>query len=425
MAEKLKIGRRNPKVQNHWEDLDLHTYVVDKPIILVLGGNATTDTKSCNGYCKIVENLIGMELKSGDSDNIYEYADIVGVIYPDKEKTKQGDMIGDLGSLDAEMLVDNILAPLVLDQDQHLLSIDECKKNLSQVTFFSHCQGALETYKILSALTKVINKADPSVNSATIVDIMSVMTNVSYAPVTTATLCPAVRCYSIADSNEQVMWPEKVVEFNRNTEDNYEPLKVARSYPGENIKQIAETIDIMTVKMEHEVSFIERNNLWQLVNGEYNEDCVSQMMAYSLARSVANSITNAESDSYIPKISFDQLYEELESIQSGFAENIAKDKEDMAVVRERLKKAREKENFELQKMLEENAAYQKEMSLVTNQSEALAVCKKWYDKIGDRAINAFLDVMMSAPHLSKEDKSELKEMMPAIRIVFQQQEQVK
>lgn len=66
---------------------------------------------------------------------------------------------------------------------------------------------------------------------------------------------------------------------------------------------------------------------WKSVVDSKNADCVSQMVAYALARCVANGMENASSKTYKPKISMPKLLEEMNSIKDSFQKESGPEKE--------------------------------------------------------------------------------------------------
>ena len=91
MSQKSIWGRRNPKVEgSHWEQLDLSSYKMTKPIVICLSGNATINEREANGFCKTAENLMGLKLSSDNPEEIYEYADLIGVSYFNREGSETG-----------------------------------------------------------------------------------------------------------------------------------------------------------------------------------------------------------------------------------------------------------------------------------------------------------------------------------------------
>ena len=68
---------------------------------------------------------------------------------------------------------------------------------------------------------------------------------------------------------------------------------------------------------EHNLSLLARDGGW---NADYepNADCVSQMMAWALCRSVENGLDNKKSKTFVPKPPLEDLMEELENIKNDF-----------------------------------------------------------------------------------------------------------
>ena len=66
---------------------------------------------------------------------------------------------------------------------------------------------------------------------------------------------------------------------------------------------------------------------WRSVVDSKKADCVSQMVAYALARCVANGMENARSKTYKPKIPMSQLLEEMNSIKNSFQKESGSEKE--------------------------------------------------------------------------------------------------
>lgn len=66
---------------------------------------------------------------------------------------------------------------------------------------------------------------------------------------------------------------------------------------------------------------------WKSVVDSKKADCVSQMMSYALARSVANGMRNADSKTYQPKISMPKLLFEINTIKDTYKNESASEKE--------------------------------------------------------------------------------------------------
>lgn len=78
---------------------------------------------------------------------------------------------------------------------------------------------------------------------------------------------------------------------------------------------------------EHCVGIIETDMHWKSVVDSKKADCVSQMVAYALARCVANGMENASSKTYKPKISMPKLLFEINTIKDTYKNESASEKE--------------------------------------------------------------------------------------------------
>jgi len=313
MSQQTIWGRRNPKIEgSHWEQLDLSCYKITKPIVICLSGNATIDEKEANGFCKTAENLMGLKLSSGNPEDIYEYADLIGVSYANRE----GSDTGELTEEDVANIVDNVLLPLCVDKEGFALPIDQICKNLSAVTFFSFCLGDSQVYKICNNLNGRLIKDLGFTGEETDI-ILGAMMNVCYSPYSHNTsLTPRVFAMSEKDKTNATAIIERDIEFV----DNEIVTKIHNPFYRVYFPEIGIYTQELSPKYENEhgVNIIQRDSNWRSVEDAKNADCVSQMMGYALARSVANSINNFNSDTYIPKIPMEQLLSELKDIQQSF-----------------------------------------------------------------------------------------------------------
>ena len=321
MSQQTIWGRRNPKIEgSHWEQLDLSNYKITKPIVICLSGNGAIDEKEANGFCKTAENLMGLKLSRGNPEEIYEYVDLIGVSYAKKD----GSDTGELKNEDVNNIVNNVLFPLCVDKDGSALPIDSVCKNLSAVTFFSYCLGDSQVYEICDNLNgRLLNELGFSGEETDI--ILGAMMNVSYSPYHhLRSLTPRVFAMSDKDkTNATAIW-QRDIEFVDN--------EIITKVHNPSYKVYFPEIGIYTRELspkyndEHEVSIIQRDSNWRSVENSKNADCVSQMMGYALARSVANSINNFNSDTYIPKIPMEQLLGELKDIQQSFENNYERER---------------------------------------------------------------------------------------------------
>ena len=176
----------------------------------------------------------------------------------------------------------------------------------------------------------------------------------------------------------------------------------------------AESIHILTSNLlnstptkrdEHYISIIEKDETWD-INTEtyekaYNADCVSQMMAWALCRSVENSMQNHNSDHYIPRQSFQELIPELQSIQDSFSEDqLATNPEWLEEERRRLEI--ERQNAAKRKL--EHERYDKaikELEVATTYDDVISI----FDKYSTH--NLVYDVIYSLEFLTDQEKKDL------------------
>lgn len=322
MSDTAIWGRRNPKVEgSHWEKLDLSEYKMTKPVVVCLSGNGATNEKEANGFCKIAENLIGLRLLSGNSEEIYDYADLIGVSYAND----RGDGHAGLTNEDRAQLVNNVLLPRCLDENGNALPIDDVCKNLSQVTFFSFCYGSKEVNNACSDLNRILIKEKGFTGEETD-KIFESMAEISYSPCIENCFTPKITALSAEDNVNVDLFD---YDFGK------ESVVSEKIDPDESSGKYFETINIYAdhlsdnkdITNEHGVDLISRDEKWRSIDGSKNADCVSQMMSYALARSVANGMRNADSKTYQPKIPMSQLLEEMNSIKDSFQKESGPEKE--------------------------------------------------------------------------------------------------
>ena len=125
-SERCEFGRRiNDPKHNNWEEIDVRDFKITRPIVIVLGGLGTYDGKKANGYCKVVESMLGV---------FADHADILGAVYGDKISSARVLQ----GLVNA---VENLFVPLISKNDKRL-SLTEACRNMRMVTLVAHCYGA-------------------------------------------------------------------------------------------------------------------------------------------------------------------------------------------------------------------------------------------------------------------------------------------
>ena len=349
-TKKIKtiVGRRTPGQLNNWERIDLNHYKSEKPIVICLSGNGAITEKSANGFCKRAEILLELLFKNSYPQGtcIADLVDIVGCSYsykanvkiPNMTETEKKDFFHKYPTMEAYLkdypnnitkddtgfieetviddIINNILLPLCVNENNEKLPVKTACKKLSRVTFFTWCHGAMEVYKILSKLLKKCSELDYEL--CDIVKMFSSIMHITYAPITKANLSPTISIDSLSDYNN-IHYSEQYPDING--------VEIMYEYPDEVVKRFFDNIHIFSSKLtntsekdinEHSVEFLDRDEEWNIKGGYVNADCVSQLMSWALCRAVENGLENFKSDKFVPKMSLLRVHEELCSIRDGF-----------------------------------------------------------------------------------------------------------
>jgi len=144
----ISLGKRitDGDFQFNWQEIDLDetSEIIDKPIVLVLGGSGTETTRQANGMAKILEGFIG---------KINEPVDIISVAYGNLNDSNENENIS--------LLVEKMLVPLVCENNQRL-SLERAMKKMRRINVFSHCAGTSRFDEMLNILTKRMRDLDYS-----------------------------------------------------------------------------------------------------------------------------------------------------------------------------------------------------------------------------------------------------------------------
>ncbi len=185
---KSKFGFRNKASENHWQPCSIENLSISRPLVICLSGNGTKTETEANGFCKLAENLLGDKSKE---------VDLMGVVYGDKNSSEAS--VGELSNSEIESLVDNILLPLCKDkQTKQLLSLEDCCKNLSLITFFTFCHGNSEVSKILKNFNEKLETMGLHVEDRK--TLTQSLFEVNYAKETDLVSCPQINIASAQDS---------------------------------------------------------------------------------------------------------------------------------------------------------------------------------------------------------------------------------
>ena len=321
---KATWGMRNLDKSNHWQRLKLENYSPDKPVVICLGGNGTTSENSANGICKFVENHLQLLFKEKGINKVYNHTDIISATYPINDNSNKGKFSQE----DTEYFVDNFLIKLLQDENDELVPLGEACRRLSTVTFFTYCRGHLELDKIMRSFYKELRVLGYTQQEC---DVLMLATfEVSFAPLTFASIIPALFVDTKQDEMLNSAWKNN--ETSTHSGDNLNGIAIRYEKYGDSLlsgigisEAIFDSIHIYSSRLrnniegdEHNLSLLSRDGCWN-AKYESNADCVSQMMAWALCRSVENGIDNKKSKKFIAKPPLEDLLEELENIKNDFS----------------------------------------------------------------------------------------------------------
>lgn len=350
----------------HWQRLDLDEYEPNKPIIVALSGNGTKTEQLANGFCKRVEKMLELLLKDKSVDGdikAEDYVDIVGCcygkdnkylycpndegfreLYPDINKYAEdfpeamdmGNVNNTFSNGEAKQFAENVLLSKCLNKDGKRLSIDECQRNLSQVTFFTYCYGDVALNSIMDNFEMALLKV--GFDRGEVDKIRDSMSHVSFARKEYSRKIPTTFFYAVNDfdigsinylrksmleNNCQIKtnlckagekaFGQTYAEERFGNETTSECLEFA--YMGIEDKE-----DFSDHDADHYIANMDRDDNWDIINkkkGIYNP--ISQMMSWALCRAVENGLQNSKSTKYIPPMPMEELESELMSIYSSFS----------------------------------------------------------------------------------------------------------
>ena len=324
MQNEVQWGMRDLDKTNHWRRLKLDKYSPDKPVVVCIGGNGTITENSANGVCKLVENYLQLLFKKNGMNHVYDHVDIISAVYPVNGEDEKGKFSKE----DIDYFVDNFLIKLIQDENDELLPLAEACRRLSQVTFFTFCRGHLEVDKIMRAFYKELKVLGYSQQER---DILMLSTfEVSYAPLAYGSVIPVMFVDSKQDEMLNSAWKNNETAIH--IDDGLNGVAVKYERYGDPLlsgvavsEAIFDAIHVYSSRLrnnievdEHNLSLLARDGGW---NAKYepNADCVSQLIAWALSRSVENGIENKKSKKFIPKMTLEELLEELESIKNDFS----------------------------------------------------------------------------------------------------------
>ena len=325
-----QIVKRDHRENYGCKVIDSKKYKIKKPTIFCLGGNGCVSVKEANGFCKIAENLVGLNYKEDSDAGLVDLVDIVGIVYGAENSQKMNAYglsnfcTGIFSGEEVDEFVNDILLPLCKDDDGNALPIEEACRNFSLITFFTYCYGAVALISLLYNLSvklKALGYSDGEIHK-----LMGSTMQITYASLSFGCPVPTLEVVSKEDLTIGDFYYEKGC-FSKGVNLIHH---VANEYFGKKSKtRDFESIGIYSSRLrnfqkkgedEHAVKIISRDKEWRSIYEDKNLDIVSQMVGYALAKSVVNSIDNSYSKKFVPKCSLLELLWDLDDIKSTYSE---------------------------------------------------------------------------------------------------------
>lgn len=298
-------GMRDLSVEkNHWvDDLRSTNFKITRPVIFCFPGNGGITSEKANGFCKLIERVLGLNHEVNPKHSSYEVLDIIGCHYGTDKKT---DTAGTINDEECEEFVSRFLMPLCVENGK-TLSLEQICKNMSMVTFCTHCYGAVAVDKIINQLSK--NLVSLGLSQKDINNIKSHLCQISYSALIDSAVVPTVRIESMTDSFHHGLAEKfkKVYGHNLNgVEIKYDKAGMFRGEPCKDPNS-CEMLHIFTSKLlnlednrdmsklidEHTIDYLGREDNWTITEksrNAKNADLVSMMMAYAISWAVAKSL---------------------------------------------------------------------------------------------------------------------------------------
>lgn len=331
MNTKFTYGRRaldEEGIPHNYEIIDINTYKATKPIVLVLGGTATTDDRSANGNAKIVAGMLGGFAKDVDLLTV-NYNDALNKSYIDDNCSK---------------LTKKLLVPYVADNGKRL-DIDTACRNVRNITVFAHCHGVDGIMsKVVPEFTKQLIKL--GYNDAERQQILSQIVMVAYG----ADFCDVIRdvkgvyCLSFGDekfisgtinASKQLVDKLDIINMVKTDRDLLKQIDTKKPIFRQVIKflryhrRVYSLNENNVIRLfayglyqtdnhlwdeDHYIMGLTRNEDWSKhENASSTGDCVSRCLACVLCNSVANSIQNNQSTQHI-EFDMGDLHENIDNI---------------------------------------------------------------------------------------------------------------
>ncbi len=341
-----EFGELFPKDgESYFRTCSFKKYNKSGPIVLCFGGNMSMTADSISRECLIAENYLQLLTKNNRTASGKPVRDCISIVGFAYGVESEEDIYGTLTPKTIRDITKKFMISRCVDASDKLLPVDEIKRNLAQLVFFTYCKGATEVNRIADVFRE--NMYSRGLSEAEVNDLLSVMTQVTYAPERgSPSEIPTVRFDSMQD---RTMGNYRRMLGDISNTSNNEPDIACRHFDGGEFYRwkdsiIAESVSVISKKLlnaynlitdEHPLGFVRLDKDWEIharnaygtsdkgQKGETfkkspNAEAVAEMISWSLSRAVEDALKNSLSTHYEPRTPLTQIYSELESVRDGF-----------------------------------------------------------------------------------------------------------
>lgn len=331
--------------ESRFKTLDPSKYVMDGVNVFLLGGNMTLSEEHAEPEGIIVENFLKLlydKMGNTKGGNLRDDIHILPFVYGTLGEGQTGRFTDDT----IKSIANKLLLQKCVDKDGNRLSLDLACKGMSEMVFFTYCHGAVELDKILYNFKKVL--LNKGYSSDEVKQMFRATGHVSFAPqrgggaqipsiIFNTKLDPTTNNYrNELQKNEGMFKRYEGIEFRYFPEGKFWSFE--DQCFGENISVYSSKFlnAFSDENYEHLISYLKRDADWQIParnrlgqstalsehGGEKrvsdNANATSQMMGWALCRLVENGLDNYNSTTYIPRLPFTTILQELKSIRDDF-----------------------------------------------------------------------------------------------------------
>ena len=275
---------------------------LDKPTIISLGGNMTNSDERAMGMNSLIKHILGIPHFNtgnfGNRDNINIYSVNYGIVDISDQFSET--------QLTTEEIIDltrRIFEDQIFLNDSALFSFEEIKANFGNLHFFTHCYGSYVLTQIIDYVIELL--VDLKFDKNQITELLSQITAVNYAPITTPKLITNINIMSMDDD---------MIDYEEYLK-NDEPLNIAQELNNVNIVSQKIINDKMAMKYytDHNIQAMKRDDYWQSIIRHTNQDmksfdiypggnaeCISEIVAHILGEQLAICIRENNEEKLTP-----------------------------------------------------------------------------------------------------------------------------